>query len=260
MLTLDFFCLCVDIRRHISNCHRANTNATRTTNAPPQEAHESKRLALEEDFNRREHRLKEACRRQADALRLEHKVPITAVEASVRSDRREFASTLSQAADLPSPVEPQENRGGEGYRPGRIEEGGQIRYRKSPCVEQTTAHPARSKEMVELRGELTRHLAAVLNADGARHLQDATRVMGLMGELEAKARLESEVRHVSRLCCSAEVLLSAFRSFTRNGPIVRDIRRCCGVCRNKSRSGGTKLSLQVQQRRGCVEVPEVTAK
>lgn len=54
------------------------------------------------------------------------------------------------------------------------------------------ADHARKKEMVNLRGELGRHLA-VAHADGGRHLREATRVMRLIEEVEVQTRLEAEV-------------------------------------------------------------------
>lgn len=61
-----------------------------------------------------------------------------------------------------------------------------------PEVGAGLADHARKKEMVDLRGELGRHLA-VAHADGGRHLREATRVMRLIEEVEAQTRLEAEV-------------------------------------------------------------------
>ncbi|CAM9490772.1 unnamed protein product [Laminaria digitata] len=53
--------------------------------------------------------------------------------------------------------------------------------------------PISAPEMVDLRGELGRHLA-VAHADGGRHLREATRVMRLIEEVEAQASLEAKAR------------------------------------------------------------------
>lgn len=73
----------------------------------------------------------------------------------------------------------------------------------------SSVHHVRSREMVELRGELARHLA-VAHVDGGRHLQEATRVMRLIDDLEAKTRADTEVCRaqfgrsveLAVLCCS----------------------------------------------------------
>lgn len=69
----------------------------------------------------------------------------------------------------------------------------------APAVAESGAEPIvrtaiclRSKELMDLRNELAKHLA-VAHVDGGQHLQEATRVMRLIEELETKAKLGEKV-------------------------------------------------------------------
>lgn len=63
-----------------------------------------------------------------------------------------------------------------------------------PPPQPTALHPdhlARNKVVVDLRSELAKHLAVA--HEHGKNLQEATKVMRLLSELESKARLETEV-------------------------------------------------------------------
>lgn len=80
---------------------------------------------------------------------------------------------------------------------------------RSTATPSQPAHPlapdsrmlARNREIVELRLELMKHLA-VAHEDGGRNLQEATRVMSLLSNLESRALSESKV--LLLLICSCQ--------------------------------------------------------
>lgn len=105
------------------------------------------------------------------------------------------AIAVPQAKDRPE-LETEISDGVVGNK--RFEEGALDRVSLSeklttvPAASATVVGHVRSREMIELRLELAKHLTLVY-VDGGQHPQEATNIMRLVEELEAKVKLETEV-------------------------------------------------------------------
>lgn len=167
-----------------------------------QRSQKLEREALESTFKLRGDRLREDCNKRAGSFRREHEARLAeALEqrTSASGDARKthatprelLPSTVCSSASPPTvysrEIDRVQDQNHQQHQPPKT-------AGRSPAV--AVADHGRTRGLVELRGKLARHLA-IAHEDG-RHLEQATGVMQEIEELEAKARLETEVCHLGR--------------------------------------------------------------
>lgn len=189
-------------------------------------AQDAERAAMKQDFAQREDRLRASCIQQTERLRQDHEQKFkeqlgNSQQAQVRGHHhhRTTRHTHEAAIDVSS-TSLQSLHRTESSKPPAQENRARRRQqeRKDPALETAETRDrlmpedfrrsaslpppqlavdrhalARNRGVADLRRELARRLA-VVHEGGGRNLQEATRVMRLLGQLETKAFLETEVR------------------------------------------------------------------
>lgn len=195
-----------------------------------QRAQDTERAVLERDFKQREERLRGSCTQQAERLRQEReediKTKLSQAQLSqtrgqhhtrhtrvVETSGGSATSSPLQASEMPTSGDALNKT--EDHEPvgATTSEAVQQNIRSQQQVQEHGSEPdifrpnatppqpstcvnnrslARNRDIVELRRELVKHLA-VAHEDSGWNLQEATRVMRLLNNLESRDLLESEV-------------------------------------------------------------------